>query len=316
VARVLPMRPKRSTERTVRAKAGARAKPRAGRSKPRAHGGTTGGRPIWRGQLAFGLVQIPIELFPAVARNELNFDLLDRRDLEPVGYLKVNKTTGEEVPSEEIVRGVEVSRGRHVVVSDAEIEAAAGEASRTLEIVEFVERDDLAAPYFERPLFLLPGEGGEKVYALLARALGESGRIGLGKIVLRTRESLAALLARDGRLILELLRWPHELRPEPRLPEAARLPAKGGGRELEMARRLIDEMSGKFKPAEFTDRFQKELLALVRRRARTGSPPPEEKPRRRPARATNVVDLVSLLEKSVQARQQGAKAGARRKRSA
>ena len=319
MARVLPMRSKAGASPAAKPRAKARrARSGAGKSRPAKAAGAAG-RPIWRGFLAFGLVQVPIELHPAVSRNELNFDLLDRRDMEPIGYLKVNKTTGEEVPSEEIVRGVEVARGKHVVVSEAEIEQAAGEKSRTLEIMEFVERGALPPSYFERPLHVQPGEGGEKVYALLARALGESGRVGLGRLVLRTRESLAALMALDGHLLLELLRWPHELRPVPRLPEEAQLPEKVGSREnreLEMARRLIDEMTGAFKPSEFADRFQTELLALVRRRARTGSPAPAQAPRRRPARASNVVDLVSLLEKSVRARQGGAKSSGRKKRSA
>jgi DNA end-binding protein Ku len=262
-------------------------------------------------------VQIPIELHSAESSNELNFDLLDRRDLAPIGYRKVNKNTGEEVPGEEIVRGIEVSRGRHVIVSQAEIETAAGEASRVFEIQEFVERDAVPPAYFERPLQLRPAHGGEKVYGLLARALHESDRIGLGTIVLRTRESLAALVALEDRLMLELLRWPHELRPPAPLPDAAK-PAKTGGRELDMARRLIDEMSGEFKPSAFKDQFRDALLAIVKKRARTGARPPEAAPRKRAAKGTNVVDLVALLEKSVRARQgNGARTGgARRKRSA
>lgn len=314
MARVLPMRtkakaPQRAAKRPRAASRGRGSSTRA--RKP----ADTRSRPIWRGFLAFGLVQIPIELYPASSSDELNFDLLDRRDMAPIGYRKVNKTTGEEVPNEEIVRGIEVGRGRHVIVSDAEIESAAGEASRNFEIQEFVERDAVPAAYFERPLQLQPARGGEKVYALLARALQESGRIGLGTIVLRTRESLAALVPEADRLMLELLRWPHELRPPAPLPEAAK-PAKSGGRELDMARRLIEEMSGEFRPAAFTDRFRDELLALVKKRARTGAPPPEAAPRRRAAKGTNVVDLVALLEKSVRARQGGARSGARRKRSA
>ena len=319
MARVLPMRSKAAASPAAKPRPKARSAARKGARRARPAAAGAAGRPVWRGFLAFGLVQVPIELLPAVSRNELNFDLLDRRDMEPIGYLKVNKTTGEEVASEDIVRGVEVARGKHVVVSEAEIEEAAGEKSRTLEILEFVEREALPASYFDRPMHVQPGEGGEKVYALLARALGESGRVGLGRIVLRTRESLVAVMALEGRLLLELLRWPHELRPLPKLPDQAQLPEKVGSREsreLEMARRLIDEMTGEFKPSEFNDRFQDELLALVRRRARTGSPPPAQAPRRRPTRASNVVDLASLLEKSVRARQSAPKGGGRRKRSA
>src|SRR6187402_3143036 len=195
---------------------------------------TTGARAFWKGFLEVGLVQLPIELHSAESRNELDFDLLDRRDLAPVGYLKVNKETGEEVPAEEIVRGVVVSGGRHVVVSDAEIEHAAGKANRTIEVVEFVEAGAIPPVYFERPIHLLPGKAGEKIYALLAKALAESGKVGIAKVVLRARESLAALVALDGRLVLNLLRWEHELRPAPAKAAGARAPAP---RELAMARR-------------------------------------------------------------------------------
>ncbi|MEO7794092.1 MAG: Ku protein [Thermoanaerobaculia bacterium] len=284
---------------------------------------TTGVRPFWRGFLEFGLVQIPVELHSAESRNELDFDLLDRRDLAPVGYLKVNKETGEAVPPEEIVRGVEVAKGRHVIVTDAEIEHAAGKKSRSIEVVEFVPRDAIPPQYFERPIHLVAGKSGEKIYALLARALEESGKFGVARIVLRARESLAAIVAADGRLVLNLLRWEHELRPA---PGGRRSPAAGkaGAREVAMARRLIEEMSGEFRPAAFTDRFRKELLALVRKRARTGSMPEPPPTRRPPARAANVVDLVALLEKSVQARKgaarpavkPSARPAARRRRSA
>jgi DNA end-binding protein Ku len=276
---------------------------------------TTGARAFWKGFLEVGLVQLPIELHSAESRNELDFDLLDRRDLAPIGYLKVNKETGEEVPAEEIVRGVVVASGRHVIVSDAEIENAAGKANRTIEVLEFVDAAAIPPPYFERPIHLLPGKSGEKIYALLAKALDESGKIGIAKVVLRARESLAALIAIEGRLVLNLLRWQHELRPAPGVTRSAgaRVPA---ARELAMAKRLIDEMSGPFRPAAFTDHFRKELLALVRKRARSGSPPEPPATRRRPAPATNVVDLVALLEKSVKARKSSLRPAARRRRSA
>ncbi|MEO8275218.1 MAG: Ku protein [Thermoanaerobaculia bacterium] len=275
---------------------------------------TAGARSFWKGFLEFGLVQVPIELHSAEARNEIDFDLLDRRDMAPIGYLKINKVTGEEVPAEEIVRGVEVSKGHHVVISDAEIERAAGKASRTIEVVEFVERGAIPPVFFERPIHLVPAKAGEKIYALLTRALEESEKVGIAKIVLRARESLAAIVAIEGRLVLNLLRWPHELKPAPKSPGTA---PRVAPRELAMARRLIDEMSGEFRPAAFSDRFHKELLALVRRRSRTGSAPEPPPARKRPVRASNVIDLVALLEKSVKAKKSNTRsAAARRKRSA
>lgn len=310
MARLLRMRTKASPSG---------AKPKATRKHPSARprqrkpAAATGARTFWNGYLQFGLVQIPVGLHPSETRNEIDFDLLDRRDMAPIGYLKVNKETSEEVPAEEIVRGIRLESGRYVVVSDEEIARAAGEASRTIEVVEFVDRDAIAPVYFERPLHVAPTKAGERVYALLARALADSGKVGVAKVVLRARESLAALVPLEGRLVLVLLRWEHELRPA---PPAASVRSRPGPRELAMARRLIEEMSGEFRPASFTDRYRKELLALVRRRARTGSPPEPLSPRRRPARVANVVDLVALLEKSVQARKGSGRAPARRKRSA
>jgi DNA end-binding protein Ku len=317
VARLLRMRTKASPSLAKPAKPrAARKHPTAptARARKRAPAPKTGARSFWNGYLQFGLVQIPVGLHSGETRNEIDFDLLDRRDQAPIGYLKVNKETGEEVPAEEIVRGIKLASGRYVVVTDEEIARAAGEASRTIEVVEFVDRDAIAPVYFERPLHLSPAKAGEKVYALLARALAESAKIGIAKVILRARESLAALVPLEGRLVLNLLRWEHELRPAPPAPAASARPR--AGRELVMARRLIEEMSGEFRPASFTDRYRKELLALVRRRARTGSPPELLSPRRRPARAANVVDLVALLEKSVKARKGAGRTPTRRKRSA
>ena len=312
MARVLRMRRAPSPKDAKPPAARRRRSPR--RRKPES-APTTGARPFWRGFLEFGLVQVPIELHSAENRNEIDFDLLDRRDRAPIGYLKVNKETGEEVPKEEIVRGVEVARGRHVIISDTEIDQAAGKASRSIEVVEFVDAGAIPPLYFERPIHILPGKSGGKIYALLGRALAESGKIGIARVVLRDRESLAALYPLDGRLILNLLRWQHELRPAP----GGGAPTGTGGlgkRELAMALRLIEEMSADFRPAAFKDQFHEKLLALVRRRARPGSPPELPSPRRRPARAANIVDLVALLEKSVQARKAPARPAARRKRSA
>lgn len=312
MARVLRMRRAPSPKDAKSPVPRRRRSPR--RSEPE-HAPATGARPFWKGFLEFGLVQMPVELHSAENRNEIDFDLLDRRDLAPIGYLKVNKETGEEVPAEEIVRGVEVAGGRHVVVSDAEIERAAGKASRTIEVVAFVEAGAIPPTYFERPIHLLPGKSGDKIYALLVRALADSGKAGLARVVLRARENLAALLVVDGRLVLNLLRWKHELRPAPGggKPATAR---SLGQRELAMARRLIEEMSDDFRPAAFSDRFHDQLLALVRKRSRTGSPPAPPAARRRPARAAKILDLVALLEKSVQAHKAPARTAARRRRSA
>jgi DNA end-binding protein Ku len=253
---------------------------------------------LWTGSLLFGLVQMPIELFPAESPAALDFDLLDRRDLAPIGYRKVNRRTEEEVPAEEIVRAVEIAGGDHVIVGDDELEAAAGDAHRMLEIEQFVESGEVPPAYFERPFHVLPGDGGEKIYGLLVRALAESDRLGLGRFFLRTRESLAAIAPEDDRLLLLQMRWPAELRRPPELPKKAT--ATPGARELATATRLIEEMTAAFRPAAFVDRYETQLLALVKRRQRQGKVARARPAARKlPERPANVVDLVALLERSV-----------------
>jgi DNA end-binding protein Ku len=304
------MQPSRTGKSTKRVAA---RKRRRNPVRKRETSAAAGARPLWRGTLGFGLVQIPVALHSAEERaGGIDFDLLDRRDHSPIGYLKINKTTGEEVPKEEIVRGVKVAGDRYVIVSDEEIQAAAGEKSREIAISEFVDRAGVPAVYFERPLHITPQKGGERVYALLVRTLLETGKAGLATVMLRDRESLALVLVHEGRLVLNLLRWKQELRSSP-----APAVGTGGGneRELAMARRLVEEMSGEFRPADFSDRYLEELLALVERRARTGGDP--EPPKRAPKpRSSNVVDLVSLLEQSVRQSRIKPRTAAKRRRSA
>lgn len=262
-----------------------------------------GARPLWSGSLLFGLVQLPIELFPAERAAALDFDLLDRRDLAPIGYDKVNRRTGEEVPREEIVRGVELAGGDHVIVSDEELEAAAGEANRVIEIEQFVEPTEIPRALFEKPLHVLPAEGGEKIYGLLVRALATAGRVGLGTFFLRTRESLAAIAPEGDRLLLLQLRWPAELREPPGLPAGAK--TRPHQRELAMAGRLIEEMTAPFRAAAFVDRYEQKLLALVRRRQRQGKVARARPAKPRAEQPANVVDLVALLERSVDRKRSG-----------
>lgn len=276
--------------------------PKARRRKKRA-ARPAGSRPLWSGSLLFGLVQLPIELFPAERPAALDFDLLDRRDLAPIGYDKVNRRTGEEVPVEEIVRAVELAGGDHVVVSDEELEAAAGEAHRVLEIEQFVAPSEVPRALFEKPIHVHPAEGGEKIYGLLVRALAEADRVGLGTFFLRTRESLAAIAPEDERLLLLQMRWPAELRAPPELPRAAT--ARPAPRELAMATRLIEEMTSPFRPSAFVDRYEEKLLALIRRRQRQGKVARTRPAREKAERPSNVVDLVALLERSVDRKRSG-----------
>jgi DNA end-binding protein Ku len=256
---------------------------------------------IWKGNISFGLVNIPVTLRTAETRNEIDFTLLDNRDLSPIGYKKVSKKSGREVPKGAVVRGFEYEEGQYVIVTDADLKRAAVERTQTVEIVAFVDRDEIAPSYFDRPYYLEPAPKSKKPYALLREALKATGKVGVAKVVIRTREYLAAVIASEQVIILDLLRFAHELSDskELELPPAT---AKGAGvaeKELKMAIRLIDEMVEPWDPSKFRDEYHDELLEFIERKARTGEVEPIEAPAKSTARRSEVIDMVSLLEQSL-----------------
>src|SRR5262249_18571006 len=247
-------------------------------------------------------------LRPAEDSNELGFTLLDRGDFSPVGYKRYNKSTGKEVSWDHVVRGYEYEPGQYVVLTDEELKHANVKATQTIDISEFVDQKEIDPAYYETPYYVEPLKKGSKSYALLREALERSGRVGIAQIVLRTRQRLAALTVRDGALLLDVLRYPHELRDV----DSDALPKRGAGvsqREIEMAERLIGEMAGTWKPSEFHDTYQEDVLALVRRKVKSGQTHTvveAEKTRER-APQRDVVDLMPLLKRSLEER--GASAG-------
>jgi DNA end-binding protein Ku len=259
---------------------------------------------IWKGSLRFGLVTIPIAVYPAESPDALDFGLLDRRSLQPVGYRKINKATGKELPSSEIVRGYEVSEGRWVVLSDADLKRANPEATQSVDIFAFVGREEIAPLYFDRPYYLAPLKHGEKAYALLREALGRSGRQALARVVLRTRQHVAAVYPLERALVLNLLRFAHELRDTDAygLPPAGLTKLGLTAKEVEMAERLIDGMVEAWKPEQYKDDYRDDLLALIRRKSKSAGKAEEEEAEAPAARApkAEVVDLMALLKQSVE----------------
>lgn len=262
-------------------------------------------RAIWEGMISFGLVQIPVGLHTAESRDELDFDLLDRRDMAPVGYQRYNRATEEPVEQADIVKGYEYAPGEYVTVEKDDFKRANVKATQTVDIVQFTDAGEIDVMYFEKPYYLVPGKRGEKAYVLLREVLKRTGKVGIARVVIRTRESVAALMVRGPALILELLRYDHELRkPEDyELPTATASQLKVSPAEIKMAERLVSDMDAPFKPAQFKDTYRDDLLEFIHHKVEAGDTETAELPAPEPAEASNVVDIMSLLRRSLSGKQ-------------
>jgi DNA end-binding protein Ku len=262
-------------------------------------------RAVWKGAIAFGLVHIPVALYPASQETEVNFDWLDKRSMDPVGYKRINKRTGKEINKEQIVKGVKQDGG-YVVLSDDEVREAYPKTTQTIEIESFVPAGDISFVYLEKPYYLEPANRAEKVYALLREALSRAALVGVARIVMHNKEHLAALLPAGPALMLGTLRWANEIRPADQL----NLPAPGAGKlkdaELEMAGELIRKMAGNWKPEQFADRFSDAIRKLVARKAAAGEAKAVEPLEEAPAEPSNVIDLSELLRNSLATRKRAA----------
>jgi DNA end-binding protein Ku len=278
-------------------------------------------RGLWKGAISFGLVNVPVELFSAEKRSsELDLTMLDKRDLAPVGYKRYNKSSGQDVPWSEIVKGYEYEDGKYVVLSDEDFRRANVEAAKTVEILAFVELGEIAPLYFETPYYLAPGKRGEKAYALLRETLKKSGKAGIASVVIRTRQYLAALIPRDEVLVLNTLRYAEELKDvaELGLPAAALKGPKVTAKEIDMALRLVDDMSDEWEPEKYRDTYRHDLLERIREKIKKGQTEeitePEEAEKE--GAGAEVIDLMALLRKSVERKQDKPKRSHRAKRRA
>jgi len=258
-------------------------------------------RAIWKGAVSFGLVHIPVALYPASQETEVDFDWLDKRTLDPVGYKRINKRTGREIDKENIVKGVKQDNDSYVVLSDDEIREAFPKSTQTIEIQSFVPAKDVSFMYMERPYFLEPIGKADRVYALLREAIAASGLIGIARVVMHNKEHLAALLPADKALMLATLRWANEIRDvaELNLPAAGKAEAKLKDSELKMATRLIKDMAADWEPKKFVDRFSDAIRELVARKAKAGKAKKVEPLEEGPPEASNVIDLTELLKQSL-----------------
>ena len=260
-------------------------------------------RVIWKGAITFGLVHVPVALYPASQPVGIDFDWLDKRSMDPVGYKRVNKRTGKEIEADHIVKGIKQEDGDYVILSEEQIKAAYPRTTQTIEIESFVKAGEIAFTLLETPYYLEPIGKGEKVYALLRESMFEAGVIGIARVVMHTKERLAALIPSGPALVLNTLRWAGEIRPVTalKLPAAGNTAAGLKPAELKMAAQLINDMTGPWQPADYTDRFSEAILALVNKKVEAGETatvtPLEDATAT--AGAMNVVDLTALLAQSL-----------------
>jgi DNA end-binding protein Ku len=280
-------------------------------------------RVIWKGSISFGLVHVPIALYSGEERDELHFTMLDKTDLSPVGYKRVNKTTGNEVPWEDIVRGYEYEKGHYVVLSEEELRLANIEATQTVEIVDFVSAQDIPMVYYDKPYFLEPDKRGEKGYALLRETLRRTKKAGIARLVLRERQHIAVLLPYDDMLLLNLLRYKNELRDTSQFktPKENLIELGIKKPEMDMAERLVESMVTKWKPEQYHDEYRDDVLQMIDEKIKAGETEVlKEEVSEAPMRKTaEIIDLMAALKKSVQEREKGAKrssTGGRKKTAA
>jgi DNA end-binding protein Ku len=267
-------------------------------------------RPLWKGAITFGLVSIPIEVHTAVRDRQLRFHLLTERDKSRVKYQRVSEKTGKPVDWNDLVKGYEYSKGRYVVLTREDFEAAALEKTRTIDILDFVKSEEIDDRYFDKPYYVTPGAGGDHAYALLRETIREEGRIGIAKFVMRERQYLAALEVIDKALVLSTLRFADELvdTAEYKFPAG-----KVNARELKIARMLVNELASDWDPDKYTDDYRENLLRIIdaKRKGKEAELEPETA-----APAANVVDLMERLRSSLEGAGRGGRKRAKPSRAA
>jgi len=252
-------------------------------------------RALWKGGISFGLVTIPISLYPATRREELKFRLLRKSDLSPVNYKRVAEADGKEVSWDQIVKGYEYEKDKFVVIKNEDFARVDVEATQTVEIINFVAKDEVDPLLFYKPYYLEPGKGGDKAYVLLRDALVDSGKIGIAKVVIRMRQHLAAVRTQKKELMLELMYFPEQIRDASEFKKPVEKAT--GKAEMRMAKQLITSMSSEWRPEQYTDEYHEVLEKVIREKIEHGEEKAPAPPKKRP---TNVIDLVSVLQRSIQ----------------
>ncbi|HEX4665828.1 MAG TPA: Ku protein [Chthoniobacterales bacterium] len=262
-------------------------------------------RAIWKGSISFGLVNIPIALYPATRREDLKFRLLRGSDLSPVNYKRVAEKDGKEVPWEQIVKGYEYEKGKFVVLSEKDFQRVDLEATQTVDIKDFVNVDEIDPMYFYKPYYLEPQKGGDKAYVLLRETLEKTNKVGIAKVVIKTRQYLAGVKPLKHALVLELMHFAEELADAEKL-NVPKKSSEPGKRELDMAKALVESMSAKWDPTKYKDDYRDALLEVIEEKVESGGEEIEEKPKpKKPS--SKVIDLVAVLQESLKQSEGGKK---------
>jgi DNA end-binding protein Ku len=250
-------------------------------------------RAIWSGSISFGLVNIPVKLFSATQEHQLDFDMLSKKDLAPIRYARISTSTNKEIPWREIVKGFEVKKGKYVVITDEDFRKASPEKSRAIDIVQFVPEKEIDSIFFDKPYFLAPDKGADKSYFLLIKALEQSKKLALAEFMLRNRIHICALKPYNNVLLLNQMRYASEIRevPEFSVPKKGKITSK----EIDLALKLIEQLSEKFNPAAFKDRYIESLKKVIKAKA-AGKTIATPAPRKTTA---DVKDLMSVLKQSL-----------------
>jgi DNA end-binding protein Ku len=271
-------------------------------------------RSMWKGAISFGLVHIPVEMYPAVSDKGLDLTMLDRRDFSPVGFKRYNKGNQKEVTWDDIVKGYEYADGEYVVLSEEDLRRANPEATQTIDILAFVDADQVPLIYYDQPYYLAPGKGGDKVYALLRETLKEAGKIGIARVVIRVKQHLAALVCVGDTIVMNTLRYADEIRDpgELKIPASDSKSAAISDKELKMAMALVEGMSEDWQPEQYHDTYREDVMALVEKKIAANETKSITMPGKEEARpaSSNVIDLVSLLQASLGKKGGKAAAGA------
>ena len=270
------------------------------RAKQKSHTG----RPIWKGTISFGLVSIPVGLYSAEERHQLSFRMLDRHDLSPIRYERVNAATGKPVDWNDVVKGYEYDNDEFVVLTQDDLRRANPEASQTIDLIHFVDAAEINPIYYDKPYYIVPLKNGEKGYALLREVKRRTGKVGVAKVVLRSHEYLAAILVNGPVLVLNILRFAHDLRAAENLhlPSRDLKQLRISNKEIEMANQLIESMQDRWHPEDYREEYRDDVLAMIEQKIKSGKTKTVEEPGReaRAPRRGKVVDITELLKRSVE----------------